>query len=474
MSLDLKQSLRLTQQLLMTPQLQQAIKLLQLSRLELEEFVASQIVENPVLEDVTPEPAPELANEKGEEREQEREPDAEPDFDFKALKNDAEGFLASPGMGRSNSSAYREDDVNYENLITKPKTLQDYLSSQVGEIQFDEKEREIALKIVGNITDDGYLDLDLVKMCEEDQVEMDLVEGVLDTIQRLDPPGVGARNLAECLAIQIREQGLRNGIVENIVAHHLKELETRNYPAIAKKLGITLEDVYTNVAIIVGLNPIPGRRFGENNAQIVVPDAFVFKLSGEWIVTLNEDNLPALRVSRYYQDISDGGIKGKERTYLQEKIKSANWLIKSIQQRQRTIRKVAECIVEKQVEFLENGIRCLKPMVLRDVAETVEMHESTISRVTSNKYIQTPRGVFELKFFFSSSVKSDDEEDVSSSFVKSLIKEIVAAENVKRPLSDQKIVKILGEKGVHLARRTVAKYREQVSILPSSKRKKLF
>ncbi len=477
MSLDLKQSLKLTQQLLMTPQLQQAIKLLQLSRLELEDFVATQIVENPVLEDITPSPSVDLAppqkNSESSEQVNDNESGSEPEFDYKSLSSDGDSFLSPQRLNPSSSSVYRDNDVNYENIISNSKTLYDHLLSQVGEIQFDTKEHEIALKIVGNLTDDGYLDLDLTKLCEDDNVDSDLVEGVLDTVQRMDPSGIAARSLSECLMIQVRDQGLRNGVVERIVMEHLKELETRNYPVIAKSLGISIEDVYTNVAIIVGLNPTPGRKFGENTAQAVVPDAFVFKMSGKWIVTLNEDNLPTLRVSRYYQDISDGGIKGKEKSYLQDKIKSANWLIKSIQQRQRTIRRVAECIVEKQEDFLENGIRCLKPMVLRDVADAIEMHESTISRVTSNKYIQTPRGIFELKFFFSSSIKSD-EEDVSSSFVKSTIKEIISTENTKKPYSDQKIVEILAEKGVHLARRTVAKYREQIGILPSSKRKKLF
>lgn len=474
MSLDLKQSLKLTQHLLMTPQLQQAIKLLQLSRLELEEFVASQIVENPVLEDLSSETAPE-APQVDSNIESDYNADkssSEQEFEYDGLKAGTDHFLGERAKTKS-SESYKNEDFNYENLITKVKTLQEHLLSQIGEIQLDNIELQIAHKVIGNITDDGYLDLDLEQFCKEENLDQDLVEGVIDTIQRLDPAGVGAKDLAECLNLQLREAGLRNGIVERIVSDHLKELETRNYSVIAKKLSISIDEIYTNVAIIVGLNPVPGRNFGENNAQVVIPDVYVFKLSDKWMVSLNEDNLPSLRVSQYYQERSDSSSKSTERTYLQDKIKSANWLIKSIQQRQRTIRKVAECIVEKQDEFLDKGIRFLKPMVLRDVAEAIEMHESTISRVTSNKYMHTPRGIFELKFFFSSSVKSDD-EDVSSSFVKSIIKDIIAGENEKKPYSDQKIVSILSEKGVHIARRTVAKYREQIGILPSSKRRKYF
>ncbi len=471
MSLDLKQSLKLTQNLLMTPQLQQAIKLLQLSRIELEEFVANQIIENPTLEDTKQEKNTELLlNENSNEI-------AENNFDeqrveFEGFRNSAD-VLSGQKTSRKQAINYIESENFSESNIIKSDSLQDYLLSQVGEIQFEKKEFEIAEKLIGNITDHGYLDLDLQKFCEDENVEFDLVEGVLDTIQRLDPPGIGARNLEECLNIQLRESGLKNGIVEKIVNNHLKDLETKNYSQISKKLGIDLQTVYENVATIVGLNPVPGKIFGHNDAQIIIPDVYVFKISNKWVVSLNEDNIPDLHISDYYQKMSNSIQRGSDKTYLQEKIKSANWLIKSIQQRQRTILRVSECIVEKQFDFLEGGIRYLKPMVLRDVAEAIEMHESTISRVTSGKYMHTPRGIFELKFFFSSSVKSD-EDDVSSSFVKEIIKEIISTENEKKPFSDQKIVEFLSEKGVHMARRTVAKYREQIGILPSSKRKKYF
>ena len=478
MSLDLKQSLKLTQHLLMTPQLQQAIKLLQLSRLELEEFVANQIVENPVLEDMTSESA-----EIGERVEKETDADGEnpasespgesQEFEFEGYKSSTDHFFGERIASRSKGPASSDEGFNYENVLTKDVTLQEHLLTQVGELDFSASERNVASKIVGNLTEDGYLDLDIIQLANEEGLDSELIEGVLDTIQRLDPPGIAARTLSECLAIQLREAGLRNGIVERIVLEHLKELETRNYPAISKALGIDIKEVYVNVATIVGLNPTPGRIFGENRSQTIIPDVYVFKIANRWVVSLNEDNLPHLRVNDYYQSFNGSGFKSSDKSYITEKIKSANWLIRSIQQRQRTIRRVAECVVEKQYEFLEYGMRYLKPMVLRDVAEMVEMHESTISRVTSNKYMQTPRGTFELKFFFSSSIKADD-EDVSSSFVKATIKEMIGAENQKKPYSDQKIVSLLQERGVHVARRTVAKYREQLGIQPSSKRRRLF
>lgn len=476
MALDLKQSLKLTHQLLMTPQLQQAIRLLQLSRIELEEFVSQQISENPTLEDVSQEFVDKSEKQK-KEVSGEGSVQAQPEKEERAAENTGEYEWDYRSKAEDLSSrvyqSSREESVNYENFVTKAKTLQEHLLSQVGELGFSEAENEIALKLIGNITDQGYLDLDIVKLAGEEELDLDVVEGVLDTIQRLEPSGVGARSLSECLLIQIRDGGLKNGIIEKIVEHHLKDLESKSYRQIARKLKIPLKEVLKNIGIIAGLNPVPGRKFGEGVNLYVIPDVFVFKVGKKWLISLNEDNLPKLRVSKYYQDIAGTLARGKEKGYIVEKIKSASWLIKSLQQRQRTIKKVSECIVEKQGEFLEKGILFLKPMVLRDVAEAIEMHESTVSRVTSNKYIQTPQGIFELKFFFSSSIKSH-EEDLSSSSVKAMIKEIVGGEDPRKPLSDQKIVSLLDEKGVHLARRTVAKYREQIGIMTSSRRKKFF
>jgi RNA polymerase sigma-54 factor len=276
--------------------------------------------------------------------------------------------------------------------------------------------------------------------------------------------------------IQLRADKLRNGIVEQIVEDHLHDLETRNYQVISKALKISMEKVIENVAIIAELEPVPGRKFGGENAQYIIPDVYVFKLGNEWVVSLNEEGLPQLKLSDFYRDmLTTKEAKGNDKNYLQEKMKSAQWLIKSIQQRQRTIFKCTESIVARQKDFFEHGVEHLKPMILKDIAEDIGMHESTISRVTSNKYVHTPRGIFELKYFFNSSVaRSDGGDSVASESVKRMISDIVKGEDPRQPLSDQTIVEMLEKKGIQLARRTVAKYREQLNILPSSKRKKYF
>jgi RNA polymerase sigma-54 factor len=489
MALDVRQSLKLTQSLLMTPQLQQAIKLLQLGRMELEQFVSQQLSENPVLEETQPESMEEQVL---VERERERTTD---DVMREQTSQAAEIFDAVPGDGRKDevdweamsrikeagqqsASATRlsnaEEAPNYENIVTKAETLADYLQEQTGELDLTPEERIIASHIIGNISDRGYLEISLDELAQTENIPIQDLEDILDTIQRFDPPGVGARNLQECLLIQLRDHGLKNGIVEKIVLNHMQELETRNYAQIAKALGVTIQAVIENAALIAELDPIPGRQYGADSAQYVIPDVYVFKHGGEWIVSMNEDGLPRLRVNDGYQEMLGDKIKAGDKEYLQEKVRSAQWLIKSIQQRQRTIFRTTECIVKRQVEFFEHGVHCLKPMILKDIAEDISMHESTISRVTTNKFVHTPRGIFELKYFFNSSVAGSDGSDLASESVKVRIKEIVGREDAKRPFSDQKIVEFLEDQGIQLARRTVAKYREQLGILPSSKRKKYF
>ena len=490
MAFELKQSLRLTQQLLMTPQLQQAIKLLQLSRLELEQFVATQIAENPCLEEGAPESPEEIAQ---AEREQERTEEQvisesmqdagsivdatntdkeNGDLDWEALNRYQE---QAPAATTASKKASDDEHPNYENMVSKASTLQDHLMGQLGELDFDDDERKMATLIIGNIDDRGYLTQSVEDLAANEGFSLEQFEDILDTIQRLDPPGVGARDLKECLLIQLRGAHLKNGIVEVIVANHLSELETRNFALIGKIMKITLQQVIDNVAIIAELEPVPGRQFGSNEAHYITPDVYVFKVGDEWMVNLNEDGLPRLSISNFYMDMmTDKKSKGDDKTYITDKMKAAEWLIKSIRQRQRTIFRVTECIVKRQREFFEQGVQFLKPMILKDVAEDISMHESTISRVTNNKYVHTPRGVFELKYFFNSSVTRADGEDMASESVKRMISGLIKAEDVKRPLSDQRIVEILEEKGIQLARRTVAKYREQLHILPSSKRKKFF
>jgi RNA polymerase sigma-54 factor len=493
MAFELKQSLKLTQQLLMTPQLQQAIKLLQLSRLELEQFVTQQLAENPCLEEGVSESGEEQA---AVERERERTEEqvvtermqeassivddvrgADKELDWDQMARYQENMPSSQTATRKNSAD--EEHPNYENMVTKASTLQDHLMTQIGELDFDATEIKVATILIGNIDDRGYLNTTVDEVSAAESFDKEMVEDILDTIQRFDPPGVGARDLKECLYIQVRNAGLKNGIVEKIIDQHLPELENRNFLAIAKAMKISLEQVIENVQIIADLEPVPGRQFGQNDAHYIVPDVYVFRLGEEWVVTLNEDGLPKLKISNFYQKLGDMPAEKKksnadDKNYISEKLKSAEWLIKSIRQRQRTIFRVTESIVARQRDFFDHGVEHLKPMILKDIAEDISMHESTISRVTNNKYVHTPRGVFELKYFFNSSVTRADGQDVASESVKRMIADMIKQEDARRPLSDQRIVELLEEKGIQLARRTVAKYREQLNILPSSKRKKFF
>jgi len=488
MAFDLKQNLKLSQQLLMTPQLQQAIKLLQLSRMELEEFVQEQLSENPILEEghhetseekVETERAKEATEQQAVEDHMgsavdivDKVSEGEPnDMDWENFSRMQERAAPTP------SSAKKGDDEypNYENMVTRAASLNEHLMMQIGELDLSENEHNIAQLLIGNIDERGYLRTTLEEISQAEGHSVDAFDDILDTIQRLDPPGVGARDLKECLLLQLRQNHLKNGIVEKIVEHHMHDLETRNFNTISKALKVPLEAVIENMQIISELEPVPGRQYGGETTQYIVPDVYVFKLGGEWSVALNEDGLPRLRVSEVYRDmLSKKQTQGNDKDYIQDKMKSALWLIKSIQQRQRTIFKVTECIVKRQHEFFEQGVEFLKPMILKDIAEDISMHESTISRVTNNKYVHTPRGIFELKYFFNSSVSMADGSNMASESVKRMIADIVKSENTKKPFSDQKIVEMLEEKGIQLARRTVAKYREQLNILPSSKRKKYF
>ena len=489
MAFDLKMNVKLGQSLLMTPQLQQAIKLLQLSRLELEQFVTNQLAENPTLEEGQYETDEERRE--VEKNHEVTESDAANDHmqaaseivdkmpDSQQSEHDWEAFSRAQEQAAPTPSAVRrqndDEASNYENYVARASTLAEHIMSQVGEIDFDEDETRIANAIVGNIDEKGYLRTTVEEIAESEKVELDQVEDILDCIQRLDPPGIASRDVKECLLNQLRNNRLRNGVVEKIVENHLTELETRNFNAIAKALKISLDVVIENVQIISELEPVPGRQFTSEATQYIAPDVYVFKLGSEWVVSLNEEGLPRLRVSKMYRDmVSNKVAAGQDKDYLQEKLKSAVWLIKSIQQRQRTIFRVTECIVERQKDFFELGVEHLKPMILKDIAEDISMHESTISRVTNNKYVHTPRGIFELKYFFNSSVQTVTGQSMASESVKFMIEEIIKGEDVKKPMSDQKIVEILDERGIQLARRTVAKYREQLGILPSSKRKKYF
>ncbi len=302
------------------------------------------------------------------------------------------------------------------------------------------------------------------------------VEEVVKRIQMFDPVGVGARNLGECLLAQLEALGEPDPIAREIVMHHMTRLRNRNYGQIAKKLGVSLNRVMDAIRLISEMEPKPGRQYSGEEVQNIIPDVFVYKIEGEYVVVLNEDELPRLRINSTYRNMlrSGNGTPDCDRRYIQDRLRSAVWLLKSIHQRQRTIYRVTKSLVKFQREFLDKGVNYLRPLVLRDVAEDIEMHESTVSRATNNKYVHTPQGIFELKYFFNNSISSFRGEDFASESVKNLIKDIIAKENPRKPYSDEKIVHMLRGMNINIARRTVAKYRESLKILSSNERKRLF
>jgi RNA polymerase sigma-54 factor len=339
----------------------------------------------------------------------------------------------------------------------------------------EKDEEKIGHMMIGNLNKDGYLCISVEEVAQNFNCEAEQVESVLSTLQTFDPPGVCGRDLCETLLIQVKQLGIDNVIIIEIIKNHLKNIENRNSKKIAKKLKISTDDVRTAVKIIQYLEPKPGRKFSTEEAAYITPDIYVYKHGDDFKIVMNDDGLPKLKINRFYKDtISNGRKLSKEtKNYLNEKMQSASWLIKSIHQRQKTIYLVMESILKFQKEFFEKGIAYLRPLILKDIAEDIEMHESTISRVTTNKYTYTPQGLFELKFFFNSSIKRTGGQAMASASVKDRIKLLIENEDHTQPFSDDKIATILQNANINIARRTVAKYRKVLNILPSNKRKQL-
>lgn len=494
--MEIKQQLRLSQQLVMTPQLQQAIKLLQMSRLELESLVREEMLENPVLEDSleTGETTDRRGESNGEERAEQSTIDRQvaqddkqsgevgKDTEKKANEIDWERYLENHSLQQPVPSFRRgnEDELpGYEATLSDGEDLVDHMWWQVRMSDLVEDEKRFAALVLGNLDDSGMLKMEGVppeevvpKLAEEAELHPEDAEEVLKIIQRMDPLGVATRTLQECLLVQAEHFGM-DELTLKVIADHLDNLEKKNYQAIAKDYDVPVEEIYDVAQVIAELEPRPGRNFVTEEPRYIVPDVHVHKVGDKYFVVANDDGMPKLKISGFYRAAMAGDPKAKE--YIQNKLRSAQWLIRSIDQRRKTIVKVTECIVEKQREFFDKGIEYLKPMILRDVAETVGMHESTISRVTSNKYVATPRGVYELKFFFNSAIKREGaKEDIASEAVKQAIKKIIDVEDERNPYSDQKIVEVLAQRDIKIARRTVAKYREMLGILSSSKRKQYF
>ena len=480
------------QSLRMTPQLQQAIKLLQLSRMELETAIRKELEENPILEESSeldqekPDPAEAQASAEAEgvpaqadgtpdQSGQDQDPTKQDEFEWENYVDQGPKMPTGPGNLSDN-----EEIMNYENIISTSGTLYDHLIWQLNLNGFNDEEYAVAAVLISYIDDDGYIKTPFEEISQAEGVPVQELEEILPFIQEFDPAGVGARNLQECLLVQARVLQEDTHDLVHLISHHLKELEKKNYEGIAKAMSKPLGDVVQMCKIIYDMDPKPGRAFTPPETQYITPDVYVYPVGDDYVVSLNEDGLPRLRVSNFYKNALKGerGVAGgsanQAQDYIKEKLRAAVWLIKSIHQRQRTIYKVTESIVKHQREFFEKGSAFIKPMILRDIANDVGIHESTVSRVTTNKYMHTPRGIFELKYFFNSGISTDDGDSMASESVKMKIKDLVSQEDVKVPLSDQKIVDLLKREGIQIARRTVAKYRDVLGILPSSRRKKYF
>ncbi|HKI99810.1 MAG TPA: RNA polymerase factor sigma-54 [bacterium] len=565
MSLNLKLQMRLSQQLIMTPQLQQAIKLLQLSRQELEELIDQALIENPVLEESPPEnnesldealPAAETDAMAPQEDVIEDHTQADNDVDWQQYLASGSGVI--PERHARDSG----EESNLEATLSRSDTLHEHLLWQLEMAPLTPLEKTIGRLLIGNMDDDGYLTSSILELLESDpelhraieqalrrkrltvRVPADLdpalliarhqssepevrtkgrkkalpafaeeeaeaaaqaerprierikvkpevagvMEGVLRQIQQFDPIGVGARHLQECLEVQLRALGMGVHLAYQIVHHDLKLLENKDLKKIARRRKAELDDVIEAYKLIMYLEPKPGRPFVRDRAQTIIPDVYIHKVYGDpdedgedrygqYKVTLNDTGITRLRISDFYREMADNGAGNSSLTqeYIQEKIKAGNWLMKSIEQRQKTILRVTRSILKHQYEFFEQGINYLRPLVLKDVAEDIDVHESTVSRITTNKYAHTPQGIFELKYFFTSGIDQGQGEVISSKKIKDMILRIISGEDAREPLTDIQIAERLSnESKIKVARRTVAKYREALNLLPSNKRKKMF
>lgn len=502
MALELKQSLRMTQQLVMTPQLQQAIKLLQLSRLELEQTIQAELLENPLLEESseqslledlpaelamdTSEPTPPEDSTGPETREELKPGEEKGEIDWQDY---FENYLDNSSAPSNREVRPAEELPSWLDRLSESESLTETLAWQLRMDKLSEEEEHAGMLIISNLDDDGYLSSSeggdpLVALAIQAGISAPVADRVLRKIQRYEPIGCGSRDLQECLQIQAqiwmnRAQGdpdeADGELVFEILKRHMRELESKNLPQIARELKVSLDEVIAAVKVITDFEPKPGRSFSGQEAQYITPDVYVHKMGNDYTVVLNNDGLNRLRISEAYRSALNSKESSSDaKDYIKEKFNSAVFLIRSIHQRQQTIFKVTESIVKFQRDFLDHGVQHLKPLILRNVADDIGMHESTVSRVTTNKYVHTPQGIYELKFFFNSSIARTSGDDLASEAVKDKIKEIVASEPGKSPYSDQRIVDLLEERGIEIARRTVAKYREALGILPSSKRRKYF
>jgi RNA polymerase sigma-54 factor len=475
MAISQKLHAKLVQKLILTPSLQQAIKLLPMSTLELSELLNQEMVENPLLEEVpTEELQPvEAAPEKAEEKDKNKDKtDTWDDQDYEYFFGDYldDGY-------RPHTPTEVKELPPIENTLSTSTSLSDHLLWQLSMQTDDPLMREIGEAIVGNLDDDGQLVATVEELAAMGPWPIEEVERALRLVQSFDPIGIAARDLQECLLLQLRHLGLAGSTPERIVTDYMQLLKNHQIPELARKLGLSVDDLKPHVELIRHLDPKPGSRYNPSQSQYVIPDVYVVKVEDQYVAVLNEEGLPQLRISPVYRRLLDKSASDntdETRAYVKDKFRSALWLIKSVEQRQKTIHKVATSIINFQRDFLDHGIEYLRPLVLRDVANDIGMHESTVSRVVTNKYMHTPQGVFEMKYFFHSGIASAYGEAVSSVTIKQRIRKIIEQEDPRKPLSDSKIVNILQREGLELARRTIAKYREELKIPTSNQRKVLY
>jgi RNA polymerase sigma-54 factor len=485
MALEQRLSVRMSQRLIMTPSLQQAIKLLQMSKLELVDEIQQELNENPVLEEALeegpvaerpenePAPAEAAATAEAADAETAEAETADPfeHIDYESYFQDVEGTYV-PRTPIETGEAL----PSFENTLAEKQDLAGHLIWQLDMTASTDRAKEIGRAIIGNLNEDGYLRASVEELQEMGGFSPDEIRSTLEMVQGLDPVGVACFDLIECLTIQLRHLGEEGSAAETIVRHHMDKLQTRRYKELADVLGLSIDDLHAEIEIIKGLDPRPGQKYNVESSRYVVPDVYVVKIDDDYQIVLNEEGLPRLRISPVYRRMIERGggdtAPADAKEYVRNKLRSAFRLIKSLEERQRTIYKVAVSIVKHQREFLDYGIESMRHLVLKDVAEDIGMHESTVSRVVNNKYMHTHRGLFELRFFFHSGIASvHGGDNVSSLTVKERIRKIVSAEDGKRPLSDAAIVKVLLGEGLQIARRTVAKYREELKIPSSGSRK---
>ncbi len=481
MVLALRQQIKLTQQLLMTPQLQQAIKLLQLSRLELADTLRQEIEQNPLLEEIPSLEGDVSMSGDGPREDTETvssEKTREISIETRAPMEDtnweedyANHYEASFSFSRETQDPNRVSRLDF---LAKKPNLQSHLQWQLSHAELGEEQEKIGHFIIGNLNRHGFLEASIEDVIQEIGCSAEEAEHVLAIIQEMDPAGVAARDVKESLLLQLKRLQLADPLPEMIIRDHISLLEIKNYAAIARATDRSVKNVLSAVEIITRLDPFPGRPFSDEETHYIVPDVFIHKIDNEYVIVLNDEGLPQLQVSSAYKDIldNDNGVTAETKGYIKDKLKDAVWLIKSIQQRQRTIYKVMESLLKFQNQFFEKGVTHLKPLVLKDVAEDIGMHESTVSRVTTNKYVHTPLGIFELKYFFTTGLSQVGGDAVASESIRDKIRTLIKNEDPAKPLTDNSIAQTFGKENIKVARRTIAKYREQMGILPVKHRRK--